>query len=89
MRIINIYQAISVLAILVCSSNAATSLDTNAFNIGKATKIVGGYNAAAGSYPWYTALYENIRDYDTGEIIGFNFYCGANLISKKYVLTGR
>lgn len=88
MRILNIYQAISVLAILVGSSNAATSLDTNAFNMGKAAKIVGGYDAAAGSYPWYTALYKTVRD-STGEIIRYDFYCGANLISENYVLTGR
>ena len=89
MRILNIYQAISVLAILVGSSNAATSLDTNAFNIGKAPKIVGGDDAAVGSYPWYTALYKPVRDSFTGEIIQYDFYCGANLISENYVLTGR
>ncbi|GFH45541.1 hypothetical protein CTEN210_02015 [Chaetoceros tenuissimus] len=87
MRILNIYQAISVLAILVGSSNAATSLDKNAFNIGKTAKIVGGSNAAAGSYPWYTALYKPVRDSFTGEIIQYEFYCGANLISENYVLT--
>ena len=89
MRILNFYQAISVLAILVGSSNATTSLDTNAFNIGNAARIVGGSNAAAGSYPWYAALYKPIRDYYTDEIIRYDFYCGANLISENYVLTGR
>jgi hypothetical protein len=47
--------------------------------VGNTAKIVGGSKASVNEYPWYTALNTS----------GNNFYCGGQLISPKFVLTGK
>mmetsp|Transcript_1981 Transcript_1981/g.3605 ORF Transcript_1981/g.3605 Transcript_1981/m.3605 type:complete len:591 (-) Transcript_1981:52-1824(-) len=46
-------------------------------------KIVGGNEAPAGEYPWYSALYRNRNGNETN----VDFYCGGMLISPSFVLT--
>jgi len=47
-------------------------------NIGNVAKIVGGTILSSNEYPWYAALYRS----------GY-LYCGGQLISPKFVLTGK
>jgi len=47
--------------------------------VGNTAKIVGGSIASVNEYPWYTALSTS----------GNSFYCGGQLISPKFVLTGK
>ena len=48
-------------------------------------RIVGGNEASANEYPWYCALYRNRSGNETRR----DFYCGGNLISPSFVLTGK
>jgi len=47
-------------------------------NPGTTPRIVGGDRVSTDKYPWYSALF-NTYDF---------FYCGGQLISPNYVLTG-
>lgn len=46
------------------------------------TKIIGGTNVGASTYPWFTSL-------QSDNVVGFGslLYCGATLIDPEYVLT--